>query len=149
MMPPWCYAGRDLVGRARCADDIVDLLDRAGCLSPRGRAERSSTIALLDRAAQAFRPPRLGPQDFYPGSDPPTLQKELINAMSQAGYIDDAGWSALHDADSYQTQIERAVAAVRAADIPCWRCRQGLPASAHYCGYCGSLLGVPASVGRS
>src|SRR5688572_3338071 len=150
MMPPWCYAGRDLVGRGRCADEIVELLDQAGCLSSRGRAERSAMIALFDRTAQAFRPPTFDSNEpMYPGSDPPTLAKELVNAMSQAGYVDDGGWSALHDMHTYGTQIERAVAAVRADDVACWRCQQGLPSSANYCGYCGSLLGVPAAVGRA
>lgn len=150
MKPPWAYAGTVLLRAARSTEEIVELLDRAACLTAQGRAERSAVIALLEQTAQAFHPPPPPPDvGALLGWEPPSLEGEIADALAEAGYLDADGWWALHDIDTYEARVQRAIAEVRAADLACWRCRQGLPASASFCGYCGSRLGKPASVSRS
>ena len=156
--PPWARPWRALLHDGRSSEEQLDLLDRAQCLTPKGRAERPRVIALIEQTARqythrtwdALGPP---PTDWDPGS----VSDAICAALVAAGYSDRALWRAWqHPATADQlgciiAEHRAARAALRGDPTPtpltllststCPRCQRLLPSIAHFCGYCGGRLG--------
>ena len=150
--PPWADPWGILLRAGRSAEEQYALIERASCLSAKGRADRTGVIALIERTSSEFqpwtpRPPdRDAPAEPMPlGWEPPSLTDALHVALYEAGYLDAAGSQTLRDrAEPESTHVNQIIAEVRAADVTCPRCRQPLPQAAAFCGYCGSRLAWPS-----
>jgi hypothetical protein len=98
-LPPTALA--TLVHAARSADELFDLLRLSGCLTTRGRANRSTVIALMNRDRDAFEPP------FHAGSEAPgsthgcpSVWREIESTLHDADYLRLTGWT---DANHYMS----------------------------------------------
>jgi len=153
--PPWSRPASLLLDGEWTAEDRFALLERAGCLSAKARAQRLTVIALLERTAREFQHPAfLGP----PGWEPPSLSDEIHAGLRAAGYLDTRGWEQLlEQARPDSTYVDEIIADVLAArgshtippipapaepprEVTCPQCRRPLPGASTFCGYCGVRL---------
>ena len=148
--PPWADPWGILLRAGRSVEEQLELIERAGCLSAKGYADRPGVLALIERTSSEFRPWTPGDPDpsatpMAPGWEPPSLSHAIEVALHEAGYLDEAGWRVLYArAEAESAHVNQIIAEVRAADVACPRCRQPLPQGAAYCGYCGGRLDLLA-----
>ena len=107
-----------LVESARSADELFELLRLAGCLTPRARANRSTVVAMMNRARDAFEPP-FSVGDELPGSSHgcPTVWDAIVQSLSRASYLQLAGWPDTHrrvSSSDVETRVQKIIADARA-----------------------------------
>jgi hypothetical protein len=150
-----------LLAAGRSPEEQFDLLDRARCLTRNGRADRPGVIALIEQAASEYRP-TIPDRPQPPGTPSETVYDAIDGALLRAGYTDIARWTALENPAGCD-HLERIIAELRAVgdvprsdpastspsrDITCPRCQRPLPATAMFCGYCGSRLSQATFISR-
>ena len=119
-----------VVWSARSADELFELLRLAGCLTVRGRANRSMVVTLMTRTRDAFEPPfRVGAEPTGSSHGCPTVWDAIEESLTRASYLQVAGWPDAHhriSSGSVEKGVQRIVAEARAArdtrlpDDLCW-----------------------------
>ena len=108
-----------LIDAARSDEELFDLLRLAGCLTPRGRANRSTVVVLMTRIRDAYEPPFRAGQEL-PGSSHgcPTVWDSIEESLSRAGYLQLAAWPDTHrriSSSDVEKRVEKIISDARAS----------------------------------
>lgn len=119
-----------LVASARSADELFELLRLSGCLTVRGRANRSTVTTLMTRARDAFEPPfRAGAEPTGSSHGCPTVWDAIEESLTRASYLQIAGWPDAYrrvSSGNVEKGVQRIVTEVQASrdlrlpDGLCW-----------------------------
>jgi len=147
---PWLKPWDMLLEAGRTAEEQFALLERAHCVSAKGRADGPTVIALIDRTAREFESEVwTGPYGPPIGWEPRSRWEAIQGALDAAGYLDEAGLRVLYEhAEPESRHVRRIIAEVRSTEVCCPTCLRLLPLTAVFCGYCGDRPGPPAPTSR-
>ena len=108
-----------LVESAGTVDELVELLRLSGCLTVRGRANRSMVVAMMTRARDDFEPPfSVGHEEPDAGHSCPGPWDAIEETLTRGGYLQLAGWpdAYRHVSDSdVKKRVQRTIDEARAA----------------------------------
>jgi hypothetical protein len=88
-----------LLDAGESIEEKMALLERAHCLSPRARAERSTVAALLEQTARAFED-AIGAGGPRPEDGGPWLCDAVRDVLRASGYLDELAWATLESGAS-------------------------------------------------
>jgi hypothetical protein len=108
-----------LVESARTADELFELLRLSGRLTVRGRANRSTVVAMMTRVRDDFEPPfSVGHEEQDAGHRCPGPWDAIEDSLTRASYLQFAGWPdayrRISDPD-VKKRVQRTIDEARAA----------------------------------